>query len=195
MTMENTVETVNPEQEKVDFTSLDVMARISDSKIETREIVKNWLLLCFDIPVTPEGIKMRNEFYKETARLGAVQCTESNYLCPWTSEVEAMALKLADVSNSRVIVWSAQTSESQAEEITKRYDAGLKPRIKEIEERIEHLNYLIEHKQYGRAKNYTEVTERLLIEMEHAVVNRGSAILLIHLENLKVRFNMAFARI
>jgi hypothetical protein len=180
---------------KPNFSTLEVIARITDNKIETREIVDKWLLLTFDIPISKEGNKARTEFYKEAYRLGAVQNTESVYLTPWTPQAELMALKLAEVSNSRVIVWTAQTSAEQAQEITHRYDKGLMPILKLVEKRIDTLDYFIQKGYHKRAQRYTIKTERILNDLEAAIIRRGSAQMLILISILKTHFGQAFGRI
>jgi hypothetical protein len=177
------------------FSAIEVMARITDNKIETREIVDKWLLLTYDLPVSKEGNRARNEFYKQARHLGAVQNTESVYLLPWTTDAEIMAMELADVKSARVIVWTAQTSEEQSKEITRRYDAGLRPTLKLIEERIDRLEYMMIKGWYKKAEKYTIKTERILLDLEAAVVRRGSAQMLILVTILRQRFNQAFARV
>jgi len=183
------------ETKTADFSTLEVMARITENKIQCREIVDRWLLLTYDIPCNEEGNKARAQFYKDAIRLGAVQNTESVYLCPWTSEIEAMAFKLAETSGSKVIVWSAQTSEKQAEEITQRYDKGLQPILKLLEQRIDTLNWMIQQGYFKKARRYTIKTERILNNLEQAIVRRGSAQMLIMVSILRQRFSGAFAMV
>ncbi len=49
------------------FSSLEVMARLTDSKIDAREICEKWLLITYDIPKTDEGDKARREFLNNAA--------------------------------------------------------------------------------------------------------------------------------
>lgn len=176
--------------------TLELLARITGNKIETKEVIDEWMLITFDIPTTQEGNKARSEFYKKAYALGAVQNTESVYLCPWTADAELMTLEIAAVSDSRVIVFSrAKTSVEQSREITRRYDNGLKKVIRIIRGRIDKLEYMIQHKYYKRAQRYTTKTERLLTQLENAVIRRGSAQMLIEVSVLFQRFNSVFARI
>jgi CRISPR/Cas system-associated protein endoribonuclease Cas2 len=178
------------------MTTLEVMARITDNKIETREFIDEWLLLTFDIPTTKEGNKARTEFYKKAYALGAVMNTESVYLAPWSAEAELMAMELANVSNSRVIVWSrAKTTAEQSHEITRRYDAGLRKILKLVEKRIDALEYMVQKQYYKKAQRFTIKTERLMDTAEKAIARRGSAQLLILSTILNQRFNQIFARI
>ena len=63
-----------------------------------------------------------------------MQHTESVYLLPWTPNANLEALKLAEVG--KVYVWYAKASdEAQAAALTREYDAGLKKKLVELEER------------------------------------------------------------
>jgi hypothetical protein len=195
--MENEVLTIaKPEEEtqKVDFSTLEVLARMTDTKIEAREIVDKWLLMTYDIPVTEEGNKARYQFYLKARHLGATQHTESCYLMPWVPEAELMALDLAKIG--KVIVWTAAvTTEAQAAEITQRYDRALMPVLKEISSRIDRITNLIEKEKTGLAQKMVEKTEIMIKDMEQAILRRGSASMLIYLLTIKQRFDSNVLRI
>ncbi len=174
--------------------TLEVIARMSDNKIETREFIDEWLLLTFDIPTTKEGNKARFEFYKQAYALGAIASTESVYLLPWTAEAEVLAMEKAKVSNSKVIVWSrAKTTKENSMEITRKYDQGLRKILKLIGYRIDKLEYMVQKKYFKRAQRYTIKTEELLESVEAAIMRRGSASMLVHVSILNNRFNQIFA--
>ena len=182
-----------PAPPKHSLTTIEVVARMTDNKIVTKEFVDEWLLLTFDIPTTKEGSVARNEFYKKAYALGAIQNTESVYLCPWTPEAEVMAMELAKVSNSKVIVWSrAKTTAEASLEITQRYDAGIKKIMSVISKRIDRLEEMIQKKWFKKAQKYTIKTEQLLEHVEAAIIRRGSASMLLHVAILNERFNQAF---
>lgn len=182
------------EAQKVDFATLEVLARMTDIKIEAREIVSKWLLLTYDIPVTEEGNKARYQFYLKARHLGATQHTESVWLMPWVPEAELMALDLA--RNGKVIVWTAATTtESQAAEITQRYDKALIPVLREISVRVDRIARFIEQEKTGLAKKMIEKTGIMLKDMEKAILRRGSASMLIYLLTIKQRFDTNVSRI
>ncbi len=66
------------------FTEIEMLARLSDTKIKCRDIVDRWLLLTYDIPHNEKGDKARREFLNAATLVGATQHTESVYLLPWT---------------------------------------------------------------------------------------------------------------
>jgi hypothetical protein len=182
------------ETRKVDFSTLEILARMTDTKIEAREIVDKWLLMTYDIPVSEEGNKARYQFYLKARHLGATQHTESVYLMPWMPEAELMALDLAKIG--KVIVWTAAaTTESQAAEITARYDKALIPVLKEISTRIDRIAVLVEKEKSGLAQKMVEKTETMIKDMEKAILRRGSASMLIYLLTIKQRFDSNISRI
>ncbi len=83
------------EPREVDFASLEVLARMTDTHIEAREICDRWLLLTYDIPKNTAGNKARHEFLKKARELGATRHTDSTYLMPWTPDAEMLALEVA----------------------------------------------------------------------------------------------------
>lgn len=169
------------------FDSLEVMSRLLGAEIETRDIVDRWLLLTYDIPHNEEGDKARREFLNEAKLMGATQHTESVYLLPWTPEAELAALRIARVGQA--IVWtSSVTDKTMAKEITRKYDAGIKPILDEIANRIDRMVEHREAKHYKRLAKMFEKTEKMLNAIERAILRRGSKELLIYLGTLRARF-------
>lgn len=172
----------------VDFSSIEVMARLADVEIDAREICEKWLLITYDIPHTENGDKARREFLLNARMIGATRHTDSVYLMPWTPAAEAIALELAKFGE--VCVWTSQTTdEKKAQEITKNYDAGLQPQLDVISERLDKINENINLERLGRAAKMAEKTEEMLKNMEQAILRRGSAQLYIFLTILKQRFS------
>ena len=158
---------------KVDFTSLEVLARMTNTRIEAREICDRWLLLTYDIPKSQAGNKARHEFLKKARELGAGRHTDSTYLMPWTPDAEVLALQVGKVG--KACVWTSQTTNPfEAKEITQKYDAELLPIIDEISERISKME---EHKRKNHRKRLEkmyEKTERMIGALERAIIRRGS---------------------
>lgn len=181
--VEDEEETHNPELD-----SLEVMARLMDVELETKEICDKWLLITYDIPHTPAGDRARREFLDNARLIGATKHTESVYLMPWTGEAEILALNLSGTKGGRVCLWTSQPTDTLlAEDITKAYDASLRPQIDAIGVR---LDKIVAHQDLGhekRAEQMLEKTKVMLDGMEKAVVRRGSAQLYVLITLLKRR--------
>ena len=171
-----------------DLTRLEVLARMTDTEINLREIVDKFLLITYDIPHTPKGDRARREFLSSAKMIGASSFTDSVYLMPWTPEAERLALELTQAG--KVCVWTAQTTDqARAEEITQSYDDNLAPRLDEIEGRIDRIDEHLNKKHFKLAKRMYDKTENMLIGCRDAVIRRGSAQLYINVTLLERRFN------
>jgi len=183
--VEQTIE--KQEEKEGKFDALEVMARLTDTDITTKEICEKWLLITYDIPKSEEGDKARREFLLEAALMGATKHTDSVYLMPWTPDAESIALALAKVGD--VCVWTSETTDNlRASEITKSYDAGLKKQMKEITDRIDKMEGYVVAEQFGRALRMNEKTAKMVTHMEDAVLRRGSAILLVQFQLVQARY-------
>ena len=182
----NNMQAIEEEKESK-FSSLEVMARLTDTKIETHEICDKWFLITYDIPKTEEGDKARREFLAQAKLKGAVSHTDSVYLMPWTPDAEAIALGLAKVGD--VCVWTSQTTDNlQAIEVTKNYDKSLGESIDEIVERLDKIESYIVLDQNGRAYRMIPKTDLMVEEMDKAIMRRGSAALLTNFLLIKARY-------
>ena len=170
-----------------DLDSLEVMARLMDVDIQTRDICDKWLLITYDIPHTPAGDRARREFLDNARLIGATKHTESVYLMPWTGEAEVLALNLS--KQGKVFLWTSQpTNTLLAEDITKTYDDSLKPQIEEIGIRLDKIVAHQDFDRSGRAEQMKIKTAKMLDGMEQAVLRRGSAQLYVLITLLKRRF-------
>lgn len=167
--------------------TLEVMAGLTDTVIETRELVDKWLLITYDLPHNEAGDKARREFLLKARAIGATRHTDSVYLLPWTPVAETLSLQLARIGE--VVLWTSKTTEeSKAQEITRSYDKGLEPILDEIAERIDRINEYLDKRYFKRANKMMEKTERLLDQVGQAIERRGSATLLLYLKILQKRF-------
>ena len=169
------------------FDSIEIMAEMSNTNIEMRDIVDKWLLLTYDIPHSEEGDRARREFLQEAYLIGATQHTESVYLLPWTPAAELIALRVARAG--KAVVWtSSLTDQAKAAEITRNYDRGIKKTLDEITDRIDRI---VEHnrkKRFKRAFKMKAKTARMLDGMDEALQARGSQTLMLLHIMLKRRF-------
>lgn len=166
--------------------TLKMLARLSDTQIEMREIVSSWLLLTYDIPCTEAGNKLRHKFLETAKLIGAAKHTESVYLMPWTPEAELLALELA--AGSKLYVWTSTPEVAKAKEITEQYDQELEPTMDDISDRIERVWENINNNRRKRALKMLGKTEKMLANAERAVIRRGSAELYLYLLVIKRRF-------
>jgi len=167
--------------------SLEVLARMTDTEIEVRDIVDRWLLLTYDLPCDEKGNKARREFLLEAKSLGATRHTDSVYLMPWTTVAEHLALQLARVGE--VVVWtSVPTDESKNRQLTVQYDRGIEPILDEIGGRIDRIQEHFSKRRMKRGLKMMEKTERMLDQVEQAIIRRGSVHLMTLLTLLQRRF-------
>ena len=172
-----------------DTSTLEVMARMTDTNINIKEVCDKWLMITYDLPHTEEGDRARRDFLAAAHSIGATKHTESVYLLPWTPEAEVLALELSRVKNGEVFIWTSQpTDQSKIKEITQTYDEGLEPIMDEISERIDRIEEHQAGERYGRAEKMLPKTEKMLDDMRDAILRRGSAVLFIHLQLLQRRF-------
>jgi len=175
------------EEDNDDLTSLEVMARLMDVQIETKEIVDKFLLITYDIPHTEEGDKARREFLANAKLIGATAHTESVYLMPWTPEAEVLALNLS--KEGKVFLWTSQPTDTElAADITKTYDDSLRPQLDEIGVRLDKITEHRNEDRNGRAEQMLEKTAKMIDGMEQAILRRGSAQLYVLITLLKRRF-------
>ena len=177
------------EKKEADFSSIEVLARMTDTEIETREICGRWLLLTYDLPHTEEGDKARRQFLMQAKMIGATHHTDSVYLMPWTKHAEVLALELARVG--KVCVWTSQTTnKAKAKEITEDYDRKVEPWLDEISERIDRITEHLNKEHYKQADKMKVKTAKMLNAVEQAVIRRGSAQLYVMLTLIKRRFQI-----
>jgi len=156
-----------------DFDNIEVLARMTDTTIECRDICDKWLLLTYDLPLSEAGNKARRHFLSQAKMLGATKHTDSVYLMPWTAEAELMALELARVGD--VTVWNSETTESSlAKYITKSYDKRLDSFINEVSDRIDRINWHLDHQHLKIADMMKIKTAQMLVNLEDAIKRRGS---------------------
>ncbi len=171
--------------------SLEVLSRLSGTKINVRDVCDQWLLITYDLPKSEEGDKARRRFLTQAAAIGATRHTDSVYLMPWTPGAESLALSLSQVVGGKVVVWTSTTTDSvQAAEITKNYDEALRPTLFEIIERIDRINEYNLKGWYKRANRMIPKTDRMLAQAEQAVIRRGSLSLYALLKLVQERYGL-----
>jgi hypothetical protein len=165
---------------------LEVLARMTDSKIQIRDVVQDWILLTYDIPHNDAGDEARAKFLKAALAIGAVRHTDSVYLMPASPEATKLALELAKTEGGEVIVWD--NARPLNKNVTEGYDQALRPMIKEVSERLDRMSVYRYTNYQKRLLQMLPKTERLLQNVEAAVARRGSEVFAVWVELLKQRF-------
>ena len=167
---------------------LEVLARMTDSKIQLREIVDKFTLITYDLPNTEEGNKARERFLIQASAIGAIQHTESVYLLPDSPEAQTLALNLAKTNGGEVICWGNAEPLNHKEDITAGYDRALRKMLKQIGGRLDKMAEYFYQGHQKRVLQMIPKTERMLQNTEAAVARRGAEVLVVWLELLKGRF-------
>lgn len=172
-----------------DKSSLEVMARLTGTPINVKDIVEDWILITYDLPHTEEGDKARREFLLSARSIGASRHTDSVYLLPRNPQAEVLALELSRVKNGEVVIWYSEPADKTLlKELTETYDKGLEPILDEISERLDKTEEHLALEHYKRAEKMRGKTVQMLQDMTDAVFRRGSEYLYLKLLVLKRRF-------
>jgi len=169
-----------------DTASLEVMARLKDVKLDVKTLVGRWLFISYDIPVTKEGNEARAQFYRDAYAIGAVAFNESLYFMPWSAGAEKIAMELSKTGNV-VIIPSSEVDPTMQEKFTRKYDAGVLARVKEISERIDKIAKQVEMEHEKRADKMAAKTWKMIDAVEKAIVSRGSTSLFLTLALARAR--------
>ena len=168
--------------------TVEVLARMSDSKLQVRDVVSKWLLLTYDIPHTEEGDKARQQFLMTAAAIGATRHTDSVYLMPDTPEAAILALELAEAKGGEVIVWGGAEPRNNQDAITRNYDISMRKIMKDLSGRLTRMETYRYTRHQKRVLQMIPKTERILNGLPGAVERRGSEMLADWLKVLKDRF-------
>ena len=154
--------------------TIEILARIEGAELKERELVDNWILITYDLPV-PDGNKARDIFLKKAPKIGAVMHSRSVYLMPLTPETEIAAYELAKVPNGDVFLWTTKVTNPEIQKkITEFYDSYLEERVYEISKRIEKIQKFIVENKRGLAKRVLRKTTSLFNQLLFATVQRGA---------------------
>lgn len=152
----------------------EAVARLRDVTINQRELVDEWLLITYDIPVTDEGKIARAKFLKNAPRIGAMMHSRSVYLMPNTNQAQMAAVDLSATVGGEVYIWTSKVEGEQAKQITAFYDRRIKEEIDHLNERIQKEETLILTEKYGMADRMHRKTANLYRQLLFAVAQRGS---------------------
>jgi len=162
-----------------------MMAQLGEIEFQHRDLVDQWILITYDLPVTPEGNKIRHDFLKAAPKMGAVMQNKSVYLMPLTKATQIAALDLSKANGGKVYVW---TSVAMDEEINKSltalYDSRVNETIATIQKRIARIKQHVKDEKYRFAKMMLKKTVVYFNNAMYSTAQRGNKELFHSLELL-----------
>lgn len=151
------------------------IAKIQGVEIHPRELVDEWILLTYDIPVNEEGNKSRYKWLKLAPRIGAVMHSRSVYLMPNTSQAQLAGVELSKTIGATVYMWTSKVVAGMTNaDVTAFYDSKINEQIDEINSRMEAEGLLITEQKMGMAERMHKKTVNLFAQALFAVAQRGS---------------------
>lgn len=154
--------------------TLDVFCKITDIPVEIKEFHDSWLLLTYDLPNTPEGIKARSNFLNKARWLGAVQFNESVYMVPWTPAANVVITQLAGTNGSDIAVFKTNVEDkTQAVMMSDKYDTTVLKTIDSLLPRIEKILDHARNERYGRVKQMAKTTWEQINSLIIMAASRG----------------------
>lgn len=152
----------------------ETFAKLQGVEIHTRELVDEWILITYDIPVTEAGKIARAKFLDMAPRIGAMMHSRSVYLMPNTQQAQLVAVELSKTVGGQVYLWTSKMEGDKAIEITRFYDNRLNEEITNIEDRMEKEALLIKEEKLGMADRMHRKTANLFNQILFASAQRGA---------------------
>jgi DNA-binding transcriptional regulator PaaX len=149
-------------------------AKLQGVEIKARELVEEWILITYDIPVTEEGNEARLKFLKQAPRIGAMMHSRSVYLMPNTQQAQLASVELSKINGAEVYLWTAKVEGEQAVQITDFYDTKIQEQIDTINRRIAQEDALIADEKFGMADRMHRKTANLFSQSCFTVAQRGA---------------------
>ena len=149
-------------------------AKLQGVEIKARELVEEWILITYDIPVTEEGNEARLKFLKQAPRIGAMMHSRSVYLMPNTQQAQLASVELSKINGAEVYLWTAKVEGEQAVQITDFYDTKIQEQIDTINRRIVQEDALIADEKFGMADRMHRKTANLFSQSCFTVAQRGA---------------------
>jgi hypothetical protein len=155
--------------------TLKATAVLIDSPLQVDELMDEYILITYDVPVTEEGNEARTEFLQRTRQIGAVQLSASVYYMPWVDGANEAALLLAEVKEAVVNVhYSKAGSDDQAFQMRTLYDMAITKWFVEAEERLRRGYQHLYDGKPGTTIRMTRVTLETAKNLKQVATRRGS---------------------
>ena len=152
----------------------ETFAKLQGIEINARELVDEWLLITYDIPVTPEGMIARGKFLKIAPKIGAMMHSRSVYLMPNTQQAQLAAVELSKTVGGEVFIWTSKLQGDQAVQVTNFYDRRIKEEIEKIDVRLVKEEDLTKDDKFGMADRMHRKTQSLFSQLCFTVAQRGA---------------------
>lgn len=149
------------------------LAKMKDIQINSRELIDEWVLITYDIPVTEDGNKARSNFLKLAPKIGAIMHSRSVYLMPNTKQAQAAAVELSATIGGDVYIWTSKVDEQQAKQITSLYDKKISEKVEHLYDRIKKENELILNEKFGMADRMHRKSVNLFHQLLFSAIQRG----------------------
>lgn len=152
-----------------------MMSQLKGIEFQHRDLVDQWILLTYDLPVTPEGNKIRGEFLKKAPKIGAVMQNRSVYLMPLTKETQVAALDLSKAHNGSVYCWTSVAMDEDINRgLTALYDVRIGEMITTIRNRVDKIKQHIKDEKFRFAKMMLRKTVVLFNNAMYSTAQRGN---------------------
>jgi hypothetical protein len=152
----------------------ETFAKLQGIELKARELVDEWILITYDIPVTEKGTEARIKFLKEAPKIGAMMHSRSVYLMPNTQQAQLAAVELSKTVGGEVYIWTSKAGAEQAKMITAFYDRKIQEQIENLKIRNEKENILIKDEKLGMAERMHRKTANLFNQVLFTVAQRGA---------------------
>jgi len=152
---------------------VETIARLKDITINERELINDWILITYDIPVTEEGKIARSKFLKNAPKIGAMMHSRSVYLMPNTQQSQLAAVELSATVGGEVYVWTSKVEDNKAKKITKFYDESIIKQINYLLNRIQKEEQLTLNGKHGMADRMQRKSANLYKQLLFAAAQRG----------------------
>lgn len=151
--------------------------------IQERDLISDWILITYDLPVTPEGMAARSKFLHMAPRLGAMMHTRSVYFMPQSQASEVAALELSKVG--QVFVWTSSLDDVKSKELTQLYDSRIRDEIKQVRIRIANGRKHVTEDKMGMADRMMHNTIEAYNQVLFTAIHRGNKHIINDLTNLR----------
>ena len=152
----------------------ETFAKLQGIEINARELVNEWVLITYDIPVSDAGKIARAKFLKTAPKIGAMMHSRSVYLMPNTTQAQLAAVELSKTVGGEVYIWTSKVEGEQAVSITGFYDRRIREEIEKLDDRLIKEDVLVKEQKFGMADRMHRKSVSLFAQLCFTVAQRGA---------------------
>ena len=149
-------------------------AKLQGVEIKAKELVDEWILITYDIPVTEAGSDARQKFLKQAPKIGAMMHSRSVYLMPNTQQSQLAAVELSKTMGAEVYIWTSKVEGEFAEQLNVFYDKKIQDQIDTLNDRLVKEENQIKEERFGMADRMHRKTSNLFNQILFTVAQRGA---------------------